>query len=95
MKQTGQTEFLVFEVEKENGIIIRVANPHEEMKNQEIRKMFERGYSTKGKNRGIGLHHVKQLIQKHKIELLVENRIIEEKNYICFSVMIGRSTPLA
>lgn len=95
MKQTRQTEFLVFEVEKENGIIIRVANPHEEMKNQEIRKMFERGYSTKGKNRGIGLHHVKQLIQKHKIELLVENRIIEEKNYICFSVMIGRSTPLA
>lgn len=94
MKQTGQTEFLVFEVEKENGIIIRVANPHEEMKNQELRKMFERGYSTKGKNRGIGLHHVKQLVKKHKIELLVENRMIEEKNYICFSVMIGRSTSL-
>lgn len=94
MKQTGQTEFLVFEVEKEDGIIIRVANPHEELKNQEIRQMFERGYSTKGKNRGIGLHHVKKLVRKHKIELLVENRMIEERNYICFSVMIGRSTPL-
>jgi two-component system sensor histidine kinase AgrC len=94
MKQTGQTEFLVFEVEKEDGIIIRVANPHEELKNQEIRQMFERGYSTKGKNRGIGLHHVKKLVQKYKIELLVENRMIEGRNYICFSVMIGRSTPL-
>ena len=30
-----------------------------------------------GKNRGIGLYHVKKLIQKHKIELLVENRMIE------------------
>lgn len=95
MKETGKTEFLVFEVEEEDGIIIRVANPHEELKNQEIRQMFERGYSTKGKNRGIGLYHVKKLVQKHKIELLVENRMIEEQNYICFSVMIGRSTPLA
>lgn len=95
MEKTGQTQFLVFEVEREDGIVIRIANPHEEMKNQEIRQMFERGYSTKGKDRGIGLHHVKKLVQKHKIELLVENRIIEERNYICFSVMIGRSTPLA
>lgn len=94
MKQTGQTEFLVFEVEKGDGIIIRVANPHEELKNQEIRQMFERGYSTKGKNRGIGLHYVKKLVKKYKIELLVENRMIESRNYICFSVMIGRSTPL-
>lgn len=94
MKETGQTEFLVFEVEKGDGIIIRVANPHDELKNQELRQMFERGYSTKGKNRGIGLHHVKKLVRKYKIELLVENRTIEERNYICFSVMIGRSTPL-
>lgn len=95
MKQTGQTEFLVFEVEKEDGIIVRVANPHEELKNKEIRQMFERGYSTKGKNRGIGLYHVKKLVQKNRIELLVENRIIEKRNYLCFSVIMGRSTPLA
>ena len=94
MKQTGQTEFLIFEVEKEDGIIVRVANPHEELKNKEIRQMFERGYSTKGKNRGIGLYHVKKLVQKYMIELLVENRIIEERNYLCFSMIIGRSTPL-
>lgn len=84
MKQTGQREFLVFEVEKEDGIIIRVANPHEEMKNAQIRQMFERGYSTKGKDRGIGLYHVKQLVRKYKLQLLVENRIIEQHNYICF-----------
>lgn len=95
MIETGKTEFLIFEVEKEDGIIIKVANPHEELKNQEMHRMFERGYSTKGKNRGVGLYHVKELIEKHKIELLVENQVIEGQNYICFSVMIGRSTPLA
>lgn len=94
MKETKQTEYLVFEVEKEDGLIIRVANPHDEVKNQEMRHMFENGYSTKGKDHGIGLYHVKKLVQKHKIELLAENRLIEERNYLCFSLMIGRSTPL-
>lgn len=61
MVATGQTEYLVFEAEKEDGIIIRVANPHSRMKNQELHRMFEKGYSTKG----------------------------EDRNYICFSVMIG------
>lgn len=94
MKQNGKTEFLVFEVEKGDGIVIRIANPHVELKNQEMKRMFQRGYSTKGCDRGIGLHHLKSLIQKYKIELLLENKMIDEQNYICFSLMIGRSTPL-
>lgn len=95
MKETGQTEFLIFEIKEDEGVTIRVANPHEELKNQEIRQMFEKGYSTKGENRGIGLYHVKNLVKKFKIELLVENKMLEDRNYICFSLMIGRSTPLA
>ena len=95
MRETEQIEFLVFEVEKENGITIRVANPHSELKHQEIRQMFEKGYSTKGENRGIGLYHVRELVQKYKMELLAENRKIEGKNYICFSVVMGKSTSLA
>ncbi len=95
MKETGQTEFLVFEVEEGDGVMIRVANPHRKLENREIQRMFEAGYSTKGEDRGIGLYRVKKLVQKHKIELLVENEMIEEQNYICFSLIIGRSTPLA
>lgn len=95
MVQTEQTEFLIFQVEEEDGIIIRVANPHREMKNQEIQRMFENGYSTKGEGRGTGLYHVKKLVQKYKIDLWVENRMMEGQNYICFSVVMGRSTPLA
>lgn len=51
MKQNGKTEFLVFEVEKGDGIVIRIANPHVELKNQEMKRMFQRGYSTKGCDR--------------------------------------------
>lgn len=90
MQITGEREFLYIEIKEKNGILIRVANPHHKMKNSEIQRMFEKGYSTKGGNRGIGLYHVKKLVQKFKIDLIVENRAIEERNYICFSLIMGR-----
>lgn len=90
MQETGEREFLYIEIKEENGILIRVANPHDKMKNSEIQKMFEKGYSTKGENRGIGLYHIKKLVQKYKIDLMVENRAIEERNYICFSLIMRR-----
>lgn len=94
MVETGQRESLIFEVKKKDGFMIRVANPHSRMANHELQRMFEKGYSTKGEGRGIGLYHVNKLVQKYRIDLVTENRMIEERNYICFSVMIGKSTPL-
>lgn len=94
MQQTLQQKFLIFEVEKEDGIVIRVANPHEELTNHQMQQMFKSGYSTKGENRGIGLAHVKKLAQKHNFDLLVENRKVDEQNYLFFSVLIGRNTPM-
>lgn len=88
MQTTGEKEFLYVEVKQEDRIIIRVANPHRKMQNYEFVKMFEKGYSTKGENRGIGLYHVKKLVQNYKIDLVVENQIMDEKNYICFSLII-------
>lgn len=88
MQTTGEREFLYVEAKREDKIIIRVANPHRKLQNYEFLKMFEKGYSTKGENRGIGLYHVKKLVQKYKMDLVVENQIMDEKNYICFSLMI-------
>lgn len=90
MQITGEREFLYIEIKEENGILICVANPHNKMKNSEIQRMFEKGYSTKGENRGIGLYHVRKLVQKFKIKMIVENREIEERNYICFSLLMER-----
>lgn len=94
MEASGQTEYLVFEVEKREGIMIRVANPHSKIRNQELQNMFQKGYSTKGEDRGIGLYHAKKLVQKYKIGLMVENKSIMGQNYICFSLMTGKNTPL-
>lgn len=92
MIATEQKEFLYIEAKYDSGIIVRVANPHKKMRNQEIQQMFENGYSTKGEGRGIGLYHVRKLVQKYKVDLAVENRNQEEQNYICFSLIIKEST---
>ena len=88
MEATKETEYLYIEVKQEGRIIIRVANPHREMQNYEMQRMFENGFSTKGENRGIGLYNVRKLVQKYKMDLVVENQAIDEKNYICFSLII-------
>ena len=93
MIATKQKEFLYIEVKYEEGIIIRVANPHKKIKNPEMRLMFEKGYSTKGEGRGIGLYNVRELVKKYKVDLAVENQSEEEQNYICFSLVIKESTP--
>lgn len=69
-----------------------MANPHEKLKISELKKMFDKGVSSKGEGRGIGLYNVKQLAKKYKIDFMVENKIYEDENYICFSVIIGKST---
>ncbi len=95
MKENQKREFLLFEIKEEEKIVIRVANPHVYMKNDEIQRMFEKGYSTKeGENRGIGLYNVKKLIQKYKMDLLVENSPIYEENYISISVMMEKTLHL-
>lgn len=93
MIATGQKEFLFIRIKYEDGIIVEIANPHEEMSSQQINRMFEKGYSTKGEDRGIGLYHVRKLFQKYGIDLKVENRILEERNYISFSFLMKESTP--
>lgn len=89
MQETGEGEYLYIEVKEQNGIQMSVANPHEKMKNEEMQKMYQKGYSTKGEDRGIGLYHVRKLVQRYKIGLITENREIEGRNYLCFSLVLG------
>jgi len=94
MEETNQKEFLFIGIKEENGLIIRIANPHRKMQVHELRRMFEKGYSTKGEGRGIGLYHLRKLVQKYEMDLVVENRLLEGQNYICFSLVMGRNAPL-
>lgn len=98
MEARGEREYLVFEAEERadgEGYVVRVANPHERLGGTEIWRMFGNGYSTKGEGRGIGLYHVRKLVKRNGADLVAENREIEGRNYLCFSLVTGRNTPPA
>ena len=76
--------------ETEKKVIVEVSNPYPYCTEDEIIKMFEKGYSTKGENRGIGLNKIKEYQDKYKFDILVENIMTKIGNTIKFSVIIEK-----
>lgn len=85
---TGQDKLLFSMIEKGDGITVSVLNPTEYITYEEIERMFEYGYSTKGKNRGIGLHSVQQIINNCNGKIVVGNKRIEQENYFSLELLI-------
>lgn len=72
---------------KENTrLAIYVSNTSRKYTNMEFEKFFECGYSTKGKNRGLGLCRVKEICRKYDMNLSVSNVAYGEKNYVEFCI---------
>lgn len=73
----GESKKLWIEIEEENSsggkLSISIANTYRKMKQSEMEKIFEFGYSTKGEGRGVGLYDVKQLIYRNKGDLIIDN----------------------
>lgn len=76
--------FKLIEIEKE--IILEVSNVSRIYTNNEIEKFLTYGFSTKGKNRGIGLERVKMIIKHINATLLIQNNIYDEENYLSFII---------
>lgn len=80
-------EIEVYMAQTDSNFIISVANVSEWKTNSEIEKFFEYGYSTKGKEHGVGLYRINMLMKKYKINIQVENVAKNDINYLCFKVM--------
>lgn len=88
---TYQAEYKQIEIEcleNEKEIIFCVSNPSNYVTYSDIEKMFEKGFSTKGKNRGIGLARVLELTKKSDAELKVSNTTHGDNNWIEFRIRI-------
>lgn len=73
---------------KEDYVMIEVCNEHPFIHQSEWRKFLQRGYSTKGKDRGLGLYHLKRLMSKYNGDILIQNKLIDEKPYFSIAVKI-------
>lgn len=86
-KQEKKTMQFVIE-ETEKGISITTSNPSCYIPSSEITKIFSFGYSTKGSNRGIGLHTVRELVKQCNGDIIAGNRTVEDTNYFDMQVVI-------
>ena len=77
-------------VERPELITIEVSNESEEIDYKRIQDFFKKGYSEKGKNRGYGLYNVKKICEEYGIAISCENKMIENKNWIVFGLLIKK-----
>ena len=76
--------------EHAESLIIEVSNKTEELPVKQIEKMFQKGYSSKGKNRGLGLARVKEVSQKTNADLIIENRKKGNDNWMSIRMIVPK-----
>lgn len=74
----------VLEVNGEFGIEVR--NKGAFIDYGEIEILFKKGFSKKGKGRGLGLYNVKNICNEYSLNILCENKLINEENWVSFTI---------
>ncbi len=74
--------------EDERRFYIEIANTSEIIHNSDIEKFCKSGYSTKGKNRGMGIPRLLAIAKKNKAEVAMRNVIYEGLNFFSVKVSI-------
>ena len=85
-REKGEKLYLsVYQIK--STVHIQVYNEHDRIPIETFKKFFERGYSSKGEGRGVGLHYVKKIVHQYGGELEVGNIKVEGKN--CVSIKVS------
>lgn len=87
LREQGDTEMEVKLLKTDDAFMLSVANISGWKTNNEIEKFFEYGYSTKGREHGIGLYRVNTLLKKYKASIQAENITKNDMNYLYFKVI--------
>lgn len=78
-----------YEDDKMCYFIIR--NTHKYITYATIEQWFQKGVSTKGISRGLGLYYVKTLCEEWKYNIRCENVNVDDKNWIQFTLEINKA----
>ena len=78
--------------ENENEFCLGVRNRSEKIPLDEIGRLFEKGYSSKGSGRGLGLYNVKEICEKYGVDIVCDNTEIDDKNWFLIELHIKKQT---
>lgn len=79
----------------DNRIELSVANASCYYEEDMTEYFFESGYSSKGRNRGIGLSKLKRMIHDKGGDIIVSNEVYEERNYLVFMIKLPKKDTIA
>lgn len=68
-----------------------IRNTHKYITYATIEQWFQKGVSTKGISRGLGLYYVKTLCEEWKCNIRCENVNVDDKNWIQFTLEINKA----
>lgn len=73
---------------QDDKLIFRTVNQVEEMCMEQVGRFFEKGYSTKGESRGLGLYNARQIAERFDGNITVSLDEKEGKQYLCVQIEI-------
>ncbi len=73
-------------IEDDNKMEIEVRNESPYISYNDIESFFVRGFSKKGKNRGLGLYNVKNICDEYKLYFYCKNTEIAGENWLVFKI---------
>ena len=80
------SEIYISVIEIDGILEIEVRNRSEFIQYSVIEAFFKKGYSKKGRNRGLGLFNVKTICNEYLLQIFCENKIIDNKNWLSFTI---------
>lgn len=85
LKEQGNRGLYV-EVLDTGELFMEVRNEGAAIGYGELVKLFEKGYSTKGESRGLGLYNIRKLCKEYGMTVSCENRDISGTNWVVFQI---------
>ncbi len=76
--------------ETEEGLVLTTANTSDYYAEDMTAQFFETGYSSKGKDRGIGLAKLKRMVSGRKGSIIVSNEFYDDSNYLTFTIELPK-----
>lgn len=87
LKKLHKDKMLYVEIiETGEAFKVEVRNKSNYISQNELEKFFKKGYSQKGEERGLGLYNVKTICMEYSLNILCENKYIEDENWLSFVI---------
>lgn len=90
LEQNDRKRLFVSITEDGEELRMEVRNTNEPIAWSDVTSLFKKGYSTKGKGRGLGLYSIKKMSREYGFDILFANKEIDGVNWVSFEIRVRK-----